>query len=58
MRRDYFVYIMANMHRTIYIGVTNNLERRVLEHKQRSVPGFTAKYGLTELVFHEIFSHP
>ena len=56
MRRDYYVYIMANLHRTIYIGVTNNLDRRVLEHKQRSVPGFTAKYGLAELVFHETFS--
>ncbi len=56
MRRDYFVYIMANMHRTTYIGVTNNLERRVYQHKTGSLGRFTSKYGLTDLVFHEIFS--
>ena len=55
--RDYYVYIMANMHHTIYIGVTNNLERRVYEHKQMRVPGFTKKYGLTDLVFYELFAH-
>lgn len=56
MRRDYFVYIMANMHRTTYIGVTNDLERRVFQHKSGSGGEFTRKYRLTELVFHETFS--
>ncbi len=55
MRREhrYWVYVMANLHRTLYVGVTNNLYRRVLEHKRRVVPGFTARYGLVELVYFE-----
>jgi len=39
----YCVYIMANKSRTLYTGVTNNLERRVLEHRRKLVPGFTAR---------------
>src|SRR5690348_157181 len=45
--------MMSNIARTLYIGVTNNLERRVYEHKQKLVPGFTSKYHLTQLVFYE-----
>lgn len=55
--RDYYVYVMANMHRTIYIGVTNNLERRVYQHKHKVFHGFTSKYGLTDLVYHETFAY-
>jgi putative endonuclease len=44
---------MANIARTIYVGVTNDLERRVHEHKKRLVKGFTAKYGLDSLVYFE-----
>jgi putative endonuclease len=45
-----FVYIMGNKpNGTLYIGVTNNLERRVVEHKQKLVPGFTASHGLDRL---------
>jgi len=40
----------------IYIGVTNDIERRVLEHKSKSVPGFSARYNLTKLVYFETFS--
>ena len=54
--RDYYVYIMANKNRTIYVGVTNSLERRVYEHKHKVYRGFTQKYGLNELVYHETFS--
>jgi putative endonuclease len=51
--RTYFVYIMTNRAGTLYIGVTNNLEPRVLEHKAASVPGFTARYRMTKLVYYE-----
>jgi putative endonuclease len=44
---------MTNHSRTIYTGVTNNLERRVQEHKDKLIPGFTKKYNITELVYYE-----
>jgi putative endonuclease len=53
MDKQYYVYIMANYAHTIYTGVTNNLERRVYEHKMKIVPGFTARYDLTTLVYYE-----
>ncbi len=49
----YFVYIMTNRSRTLYTGVTNDLERRVWEHKQKLVKGFTQKYNITKLVYFE-----
>jgi putative endonuclease len=49
----YFVYIMTNHSKTLYTGVTNDLTRRVLEHKAGTIPGFTSKYRLTSLVYHE-----
>jgi putative endonuclease len=52
--KQYYVYIMTNKSRTLYTGVTNDLERRVYEHKQRLVPGFTAKYNITRLVYFEV----
>jgi putative endonuclease len=52
---NYFVYILAGKSRTIYIGVTNNLERRVLEHRSKNIPGFTRKYNIHRLVYFEIF---
>ena len=52
--KEYFVYIMTNRKRgVLYIGVTNNLERRVLEHKQMVIPGFTRKYHCTLLVYYD-----
>ena len=53
MQPQYYVYIMTNRSRTLYTGVTNNLERRVYEHKQKLVPGFTSKYNITQLVYYE-----
>ncbi len=51
----YYVYILASRpNGTIYIGVTNDLVRRVYEHKEGLVPGFTRKYGVKRLVYHEI----
>ena len=44
---------MTNKSRTLYTGVTNNLRRRVFEHKHHSVDGFTKKYNITKLVYYE-----
>jgi putative endonuclease len=47
---------MANNRPTFYVGVTNNLGRRVIEHKYLLVDGFTKKYKVTKLVYYEIFT--
>ena len=49
----YYVYIMTNQSKTLYVGVTNHLERRVIEHKQKLMDGFTKKYQLTQLAYYE-----
>ena len=54
----YCVYIMASKSRTLYTGVTNNLERRVLEHRRKLVPGFTARYNIDRLVYYEVCGDP
>ncbi len=52
--KRYFVYILTNKsNRVLYIGVTNNLTRRIWEHKQKLVEGFTQKYNCTKLVYFE-----
>jgi putative endonuclease len=51
----YFVYIMTNHTKTLYVGVTDNLPRRVREHKTTIASGFTAKYRLNRLVYFERF---
>jgi len=53
---DYYVYIMTNEASTLYTGVTNDLTRRVLEHKKKVVPGFTKRYNITKLVYYETTS--
>lgn len=55
MARSFFVYIMTNPRKTVlYTGVTNNLPRRVYEHKEKLTPGFASKYNVTDLVYYEI----
>ena len=53
--RTYYVYIMTNKTRTLYTGVTNNLEKRVLQHKRKLLPGFTYQYNISRLVYYETF---
>jgi putative endonuclease len=54
--RVYFVYILASrVGGTLYVGVTGDLVRRVYEHKEKSVKGFTRKYGVARLVYFEQF---
>jgi putative endonuclease len=51
--RQYWVYILANIHRTLYIGVTSDLQARVRQHKLGMLPGFTARYHVDRLVYCE-----
>jgi putative endonuclease len=54
---DYFVYILASRYRgTMYVGVTNDLSRRVAEHKAGAVPGFTKRYKVVRLVYRESYA--
>jgi len=50
---SYYVYILTNYSKTLYTGVTNNLHRRVYEHKKKLIPGFTQKYNINQLVYYE-----
>jgi putative endonuclease len=53
MIKPYWVYIMSGRTKTLYVGVTNDVERRAYEHRHKLVPGFTTKYGLDRLVYFE-----
>ncbi|MFH1098607.1 MAG: GIY-YIG nuclease family protein [Candidatus Uhrbacteria bacterium] len=55
--RQFYVYILTNAARTVlYIGVTNDLVRRVFEHREKFVDGFTKRYHLNRLVYYEVFT--
>ena len=56
--KEFFVYILTNRSRTLYIGMTNDLERRLHEHREGSVSGFARRYRLTELAYYERFPTP
>jgi len=52
----YYVYILTNVNHTVlYTGVTNDLERRCFEHKQKKIKGFTQKYNVDKLIYYEKF---
>src|SRR5208282_3544990 len=58
--KRFHVYIMSNRPRShvLYTGITGNLRRRVFEHKNKLIPGFTSRYNLTRLVYYECFFYP
>ncbi|HET9708910.1 MAG TPA: GIY-YIG nuclease family protein [Gemmatimonadales bacterium] len=53
--RTFYVYIMASRSRVLYVGVTNDLARRVREHRQSTIPGFTTRYRVSRLAYFERF---
>lgn len=59
MNKQYFVYIATNIiNSVLYTGMTNDLRRRIYEHKNKLVKGFTSKYNVNKLVFYESFTTP
>ena len=57
--RQFFVYIMTNFTNTVlYTGMTNDLVRRVWEHKEQQIKGFTRRYNITKLVYYEVYDTP
>lgn len=57
MKPIYYVYIMSSLSGVLYIGVTNDLERRIIEHKEGTLYGFTKKYRCHNLVYYEEFQY-
>ena len=55
MEKRYFVYILASRSRVIYTGITSGLKKRIWEHREGRVPGFTSKYRVHRLVYFESF---
>jgi putative endonuclease len=54
--KRYYIYILSNQKNgTLYIGVTSNLIRRIREHKERKVEGFTKKYNIDKLIYYEVY---
>ncbi|WP_293154703.1 GIY-YIG nuclease family protein [Okeania sp. SIO2C9] len=59
MTKEYYIYIMTNKRNTVlYTGVTNDLIKRVYEHKSKLVEGFTKKYNINKLVYFEMYENP
>ena len=56
MPKQYYLYVMTNIRNTVlYVGVTNDLIRRVYEHKAKLVDGFTRRYNIVKLAYYEVF---
>ncbi len=52
---QYYVYIMTNKSGTLYVGMTNNIKKRIYEHKNKLILGFTKKYNIDRLIYFEMF---
>ena len=57
MSHNYYVYILASTNGVLYVGMTNDLVRRVAQHKRRELPGFTKRYNVDRLVYFEHTLH-
>ncbi|HEX5872944.1 MAG TPA: GIY-YIG nuclease family protein [Longimicrobium sp.] len=57
MNHNYYVYILASTNRVLYVGMTNDLVRRVSQHKRGVLPGFTKRYNVDQLVYFEHTHH-
>ena len=58
MSKTFFVYILASKSRVLFTEMTNNLARRIVEHKKKLVQGFTSKYNVNQMVYYEEYNHP
>ncbi len=58
MKKIYYIYILTNDSGTLYIGITSNITKRLWEHKNKIVKGFTEKYNIDKLIYFEQFSDP
>lgn len=56
--KQYFVYILTSKSGTLYVGMTNDLHRRVYQHKYKIIKGFTSRYNVDRLVHFEVFNEP
>lgn len=56
--KNYYIYIMSNKGRILYVGMTNDIKKRVCQHKNHLVPGFMDRYNIIHLVYVETFSGP
>jgi putative endonuclease len=57
--KNYCIYILTNKNnKVLYVGVTNNLTRRIWEHRSKLIEGFTKKYNVDKLVYYEVFDNP
>ncbi|MGC8576239.1 GIY-YIG nuclease family protein [Caldisericum sp.] len=57
--KKFYVYILSNKYNNVlYVGITNDLKRRIYEHKNKFIDGFTKKYNVNKLVYYEIYNDP
>ena len=56
--KAYYVYILSSFNKVLYIGITSNLRKRIWEHREGIVEGFTKKYHVKILVYYEIYDNP
>ncbi|MDD5009216.1 MAG: GIY-YIG nuclease family protein [Syntrophorhabdaceae bacterium] len=59
MKKQYYVYIMTNQYnKVLYTGVTSDLKKRVFQHKEKLIDGFSKRYNIVKLVYYEVYDDP